>query len=81
MSTAYLLIPSVDCNTQFKHSGTPIELVPQSLKNIRTTKETENKHRKTLGNQIQISRSAYAELASKSTLTFDLQFAVHLGLS
>lgn len=39
MSTAYLVIPSVDCNTQFKHYGTPIELVPQSLKNLSLDRE------------------------------------------
>lgn len=32
MSAAYVVIPLVDCNTQFKHYGTHRELVPQSLK-------------------------------------------------
>lgn len=32
MSAAYVVIPLVDCNTQFKHYGTPLKSVPQSQK-------------------------------------------------
>lgn len=32
MSAANVVIPLVDCNTQFKHYGTPLKSVPQSQK-------------------------------------------------
>lgn len=91
---SHVVSPLVDCSTQFKHCGTLTDLVSQSRLyfDCKYFEDPQNgrhalkqpKQKIERKEDLWETRLYYRQVrreASCSTLTFDLQLAVHLGLS